>query len=185
VRIPLFNMRALTFEETRILLCKIVKYKKDTLLIMLKEKMKSLIVFRIQKARVFEAFLGITRQSQSFQEHQVGSVGTCLARHTHSSRLLLVVPSIKIISNHPVSNSLGLTKSGETVFLRGLHVSPTSLAWANKNLIRGEGVFLIGPSGIVLGFGEIIEVIQFQKISNYRKIILINHGDIGSYTRTY
>jgi len=149
-----------------------------------KEKIKSLIVFRIQKARVFEAFLGITRQSQSFQEHQLGSLGTCLARHTHSNRLFLVVPSIKIISTHPISNSLGLTRSGEILFLRGLHISPTSLAWANKNLIRGEGIFLVGPSGIILGFGEIIEVIQFQKISNYKKIILINHGDIGSYTRT-
>jgi len=125
------------------------------------------------------------RQSQSFQEHHVGSLGTCLARHTHSNRLLLVVPSIKIISSYPSSNSLGVTRSGETLFIRGLHISPTSLAWANKNLVGGEGIFLVGPSGIILGFGEVIDGIQFQKISNYKKTIVVNHGDIGSYTRTY
>ena len=179
-------MRALTFEEMRSLLCKIIKYKKDHLLLLIQEEREKQIVFRIQKSRIFEAFLGLTRQSECFREHHLASSGVCIARHTHSNRLFLMIPCIKMITSHPVSKTLGLTRSGETLFLRGFHLTHASFAWAAANIVRGEGVSVEGPTGLILGFGEVIDMLSSsQKIHNYKKVVMVNHGDIGSYTRIH
>ena len=178
-------MRPLTFDETRILLSRIVKYKKENLMLLIEELKKNSVVFRIQKSRIFNAFLGLTRQSESFREGQIGSLGTCIARLTHSNRLLLMIPCMKMLISYPSSSSLGVNRSGEIVFLRGLHLSQTSIIWANENIARGEGVSVLGPTGIHLGFGEMICTITSQKTIKYKKIVLANHADIGSYTRIY
>ena len=178
-------MRALTIEETRSLLCKVVKYKKANLLLYINIVKKNLVIFRIQKFRIYETFLGIARQSENFQEHHLGSIGCCISRFTHSGKLILLIPSLKLISDYPSSASLGLTRNGESIFLKGSHLSQKFFDWANKNLVRGEGVSIIGPSGIILGFGEIIQKIKFQKPLESKTISLANHGDIGSYTRIY
>jgi len=179
------KMRALTIEETRNLLCKVVKYKKANLLLYMKIVEKNLIIFRIQKSRIYETFLGIARQSENFQEYHLGSIGCCIARFTHSGKLILLIPSLKLISEYPSSASLGITRNGESIFLKGSHLSQNFFDWANKNLVRGEGVSIIGSSGIILGFGQIIQKIKFQKTHESKKISLANHGDIGSYTRIY
>ena len=178
-------MRPLTIEETRNFLYKVVKYKKGNLLLFLEGKKKNFKFFRIQKHRIFESYLGILRFIDYFQEHQIGSIGTCLARVTHSNKLLLLVPSVKMISSFPSANSVGCTQNGESLFLQGSHLSQTSLAWANGNVVRGEGVSIIGLTNIILGFGEIINPLQFRKVFSYKKIMVANHGDIGSYTRIF
>jgi hypothetical protein len=178
-------MRSLTFEEAKFLFLKIVKYKKGNLYLFIKEKTKNLEVFRIQKFRVYETLIGITRYTNHFQEHQIASSGTCIARYTHTKRLWLTVPFLKLTTEFPPSNSLGCTRHGESQFLRGFHLPQANLGWTKGKLLRGEGVFIVGTTGINLGFGEIISSIQFFNNLNYRKTIIANQGDIGSYTRIY
>ena len=69
--------------------------------------------------------------------------------------------------------------------MRGFHLPQAHLGWTKGNLLRGEGVFIVGTTGINLGFGEIISSIQFFNNLNYRKTIIANQGDIGSYTRIF
>ena len=178
-------MRALTLEETKCLFYKIVKYKKNSLLLFLERAKKNSIVFRIQKSRIFEAFLGIARQSESFQEHQIGSLGVCIARYTHSSRMLLMIPALKLMSEYPEANSIGVTQNGEKIFLQGHHLSHVFFTWINGQPLKNEGIQVVGPSGLILGFGEIVDKIQVHKITNRKKIAIVNHGDIGSYTRIF
>ena len=178
-------MRPLTFEEAKIFFLKMVKYKKGNLHFVLKEKILFLIVFRIQKLRIFETLIGITGYVNHFREHQIASLGTCIARYTHTKKLRLNVPFLKLITEFPPSNSLGCTRHGESRFLRGVHLTRANLGWTNGNIVRGEGVFIVGTTGIKLGFGEVISSIQFFQNSNYQKIIVANQGDIGSYTRIY
>jgi len=95
-----------------------------------------------------------------------------------------MIPFVKVIINQTGTNSLGLTRNGEILFLRGLHLSQIYFIWASTNLVRGEGVYIIGPSGVILGFGEIIETMILDKfINTNRKVILVNNADIGSFTR--
>jgi hypothetical protein len=177
-------MRTLSIEESRCLLIKIVKFKKDKLILLIDRNIKNQIVYRLQKSRIFETSLGIARQSENFRNCQIGSLGTCIARKTHSQKLLLMIPFVKVIINQTGTNSLGLTRNGEILFLRGLHLSQIYFIWASTNLVRGEGVYIIGPSGVILGFGEIIETMILDKfINTNRKVILVNNADIGSFTR--
>jgi ribosome biogenesis protein Nip4 len=156
-------MRTLSFEESRYLLCKMVKYKKNCLILLIEKNKLLKLVYRLQKSRIFEVFLGIVRQTENFQNKQIGSLGTCIARKTHSEKLLLMIPFINVIINHPGTSSVGLTRNGEVLFLRGLHLSQIFLTWASKNLVRGEGVYVSGPSRVILGFGEIIFNLSLDK----------------------
>jgi len=115
--------------------------------------------------------LGIARQTENFQNKQIGSLGTCIARKTHSERLLLMIPFINVILNHPGTASVGLTRNGEVLFLRGLHLPQIFLTWASKNLIRGEGVYVCGPSRVILGFGEIILNLPLDKTVINKKMV--------------
>ena len=144
-----------------------------------------LIVFRIQQLRIFEASIGITGYVNHFQEHQIASLGTCMARYTHTKKLRLNVPFLKLITEFPPSNSLGCTRHGESQFLRGFHLTRANLGWTTGNIVRGEGVVIIGTTGIKLGFGEVISSVQIFQNPSYQKIMVANQGDIGSYTRIY
>ena len=98
-----------------------------------------------------------------------------------------MIPFVRTIVYLPGTNSIGVTRNGEVLFLQGLHLSQLFFVWASTNLLRGEGVYVNGPSGVTLGFGEIIENITLNKFANKssnKNVILVNYADIGRFTRT-
>ena len=75
-----------------------------------------------------------------------------------------MIPALKLMSEYPEANSIGVTQNGEKIFLQGHHLSHVFFTWINGQPLKNEGIQVVGPSGLILGFGEIVDKIQVHKI---------------------
>ena len=177
-------MRALTANEARIFIAKMIKFQGNFFLIFLKKKITKNYFFKLQNNRVFFSSFSVFSKALLFSKKKIASVGSCIGRFNNSLKFYLMISALNFFSKMSRKYSILIDKLGQRIFLYGNHLKKKNLLEMNRNLYSNDRVIVFGKnSSLPLGFGEIRKNSFEILIQQEKNIIMINQADIGQYIR--
>lgn len=178
-------MRILKKGEARCLMAKTIKFQGENIINFMEKKFFSSELIRLQKSKIFLLPCFLETRATSFSRKNLASAGICVGCFSRSGKIRFLIPALGTMILENNENSGILNSNGENKFIFGHHPKKEDISEISKFLRKNDGVVIIGPTKLTLGFGEILKDASFLNLNLEKKTILVNHGDIGRYIRNY
>ena len=174
-------MRPCTDEELRALLDKLMKFigRNAELLLVNPEEPHC---FRVHKDRIYYVSESLMRLATNIKRSDLLSVGTCVAKITHSGKVHLQITALDLLARHAL-HKVWLKPSAEMAFLYGNNVAKQGLGRITDGSPRYAGVVVLNLSDTPLGFGVLAQPTEACKDLDPTANVVLHQADVGEFLR--